>query len=429
LLAAESSGATDRLDCHPLVREHFAEQLEKGNPKGWQAANLCLYNYYKALPEKEQPDTLEEMEPLFAAITHGCRAGLHQEVLDEVYEKRVIRSGKESYTTHKLGAFGADLAALSHFFETPWSRPAAGLREGTKAAVLSWAAFRLRALGRLIEARQPMQASLDQVVQLGKWENAAIDAGNLSELMLTLGRVPEAVQYGEQAVAHADRSKDSFQKESKRTTHADALHQAGQLEEAERLFREAEALQKERRPEFHYLYSLQGYRFCDLLLGQGEYRQVLERAATTLEWMKQQNWLLDIALDHLSLGRAWLQAAQQAGNRKKQDTARSKAKEFLDRAVDGLRKAGQEQELPRGLLARAQFFRWQEQYEKAWEDLSEAGEIAETGSMDLYLCDYYLEGEKVLRAEGKEEEAEAYHKKAKEMIERMGYFRRRSELE
>ena len=69
---------------------------------------------------------------------------------------------------------------------------------------------------------------------------------------------------------------------SNRTTLADALHQAGQLDEAEALFREAEGMQKERQPEFPLLYSLQGYQYCDLLLSQGEFSEVLRRAAQTL---------------------------------------------------------------------------------------------------------------------------------------------------
>ena len=44
-----------------------------------------------------------------------------------------------------------------------------------------------------------------------------------------------------------------------RTTHADALAQAGRLARAEALFREAEALQKEMQPGLPRLYSLQGY--------------------------------------------------------------------------------------------------------------------------------------------------------------------------
>ena len=59
-----------------------------------------------------------------------------------------------------------------------------------------------------------------------------------------------------QAVAHADRSGDAFQRTSKRTTAADALHQAGRRSEAGALFAEAERMQKDRQPQFDLLYSV-----------------------------------------------------------------------------------------------------------------------------------------------------------------------------
>ena len=85
---------------------------------------------------------------------------------------------------------------------------------------------------------------------------------------------------------------------------ADALHQAGEHARAEALFREAERLQAERQSQFPRLYSLSGYRYCDLLLDLGRHAEVRERAAYAIEIARQNNWLLDIALDHLSLGRA-----------------------------------------------------------------------------------------------------------------------------
>jgi len=33
---------------------------------------------------------------------------------------------------HELGAFGADLAAVSQFFDPPWSRPVAALTESDR---------------------------------------------------------------------------------------------------------------------------------------------------------------------------------------------------------------------------------------------------------------------------------------------------------
>ena len=95
------------------------------------------------------------------------------------------------------------------------------------------------------------------------WKNAAIYASNLSELELTLGRLPDAVADARRSITHADQSGDAFERMVRRTTAADALHQSGQRAEAGELFAEAERMQQENQPEFDLLYSLQGFRYCD----------------------------------------------------------------------------------------------------------------------------------------------------------------------
>jgi len=386
LLARENPHKRYVLDCHPLVREHFGERLREKNPDGWRECHRRLYHYFKELPGKELPDTLPEMEPLFAAIAHGCRAGLYQEALYDEYYKRIQRDGEKNYCCKQLGAFGADLAALSHFFEVPWSRPAAELKEDKKALVLSWAAFRLHTLGRLREALQPMKAGLEMNVKDENWLHAAMNASNLSALLLTLGEVSEAVEYGSRSVTHADRSVDAFLKEATLTTHADALHQAGQLEQAEALFRDAEALQRERQPGFPILYSLAGFRFCDLLLGRASDQEVRERAEKFFEWRQPSDSLLTISLDNLIAGRAWM---MHAGKERTRDFQRAAA--YLDRAVEGLRESGDQDILTLGLIKRAACYRHQGLFTRAREDLQEAKEIADQGDMKLHLVDYHLE--------------------------------------
>ena len=93
-------------------------------------------------------------------MAHGCQAGLQQEACDKVYFARILR-GQEAYSTKKLGAFGSDLGAVACFFETPWSRVSPALTEADQAWLLNEAAFRLRALGRLTEALEPMRAGLE----------------------------------------------------------------------------------------------------------------------------------------------------------------------------------------------------------------------------------------------------------------------------
>jgi tetratricopeptide (TPR) repeat protein len=275
-------------------------------------------------------------------------------------------------------------------------------------------------LGRLREAATVLKETLEFYVRMEGHKDIAIAAGNLSELLLTLGRVPEAVEAARRAVDHADKSGDDFWIEASRTTLADALHQWGKFKEAEQWFREAEEKQKVRQPGYPFLYSLWGYRYCDLLLGRGRRPEVMERAAKTLEWVIEYGDPLSIALDYLSLGRARLMQAQESG--KAEDWQH--AADLLDRAVDGLRKYGSQQHLPRGLFARAEFHRLRKDYGKAWKDLNEAHEIAESGDMKLYLADYHLIAGGVRRGEGKDDEAAEHARKAGELIEEMEYFRR-----
>lgn len=95
-------------------------------------------------------------------------------------------------------------------------------------------------------------------------------ASNLSELELTLGEVAGTVGDAEQSVTYADRSGDAEWRCFSRTTHADALLQAGRRAEAETRFREAEQMQQERQPDYPLLYSQQGFIYCDLLLAAPE---------------------------------------------------------------------------------------------------------------------------------------------------------------
>ena len=407
---------SDKLDCHPLIREHFGEKLKENNPEAWKEAHGRLYEYYK-YQAKEFPYTIEEMMPLYAAVTHGCQAGRYQEALDEVYYPRILRRD-EHFSWNKLGAFGADLAAMSGFFDQPWSRPAVELTEAAKGFLLGMAGFHLRALGRLTEAAQPMQTSLDGAISQEDWKSAATRANNLSGLSLTTGDLAQALEYAEQSVDLADRSGDAFERMSDRTTLADALHQAGRLSEAEPAFQEGEEMQKEDQPEHPLLYSLRGFMYCDLLLGQGKYRDVLSRAEQTIEIAIKNKWLLNIALDHLSLGKAHLLQAMQEGT----DDFTSST-EHLNHAVDGLRQAGQQDHLPRGLLARAELYRVQGSFEKAQRDLDEAMTIAESGEMGLHQADCHLEYARLSLAMGDQEKAREHLATAREMIGRMGYHR------
>ncbi len=461
----DAAGTLVSLDAHPLIREYFAKQLrgigfqpviDPGNDRleaypTWRAAHRRLYEHLCA-STKDKPDaTLEDLQPLYQAVAHGCQAGLQQEAHAEVFYAR-IRRRQEAYSLKKLGAFGSDLGAVACFFETPWSRVSPAFSEANQAWYLNEAGFTLRALGRLTEALEPMRAGLEMRIKQEVWNSAARIAGNLSQLELTLGEVAGAVGEAERSVTYADRSGDAFSRMCNRTTHADALHQAGRRAEAEARFREAEQMQAERQPAYPLLYSLQGFRYCDLLLADAEraaWRITLEcggstplfdvaerlsfatplspgtanavvvelqeakesgsaagqsgvepphskachavaqRATQTLKWSTNlfNHGLLTIALDHLTLGRAALYAAIL------QESPLSNLKSEIEQAVSGLRRAGEQDPLVLGLLTRA-WLRFltaaRTGPDSAQSDLDEAWEIAQRGPMPLFLADIRL---------------------------------------
>ena len=417
LLAGESRHDPPRLDSHPLVREHFGEQLQSDRPEAWRTGHGCLFEHFKLTKDVPKPK-LEDLVPLYAAVAHGCAAGRHREAFDEVYRTRIQRR-QEFYSINKLGAFGSDLAAVSSFFETPWSKLAGGLPEGDQAFLLNEAGFCLRAVGRLREAAKPMEAALDSFVARKDWVNASAQSGNLSELQLTRGGVDAAVQYGRRAVGYADRNGDRFLRMVNRTTQADAEHQAGRRKAAEKLFREAERLQQERQPQYRFLYSLWGYRYCDLLLAQGQPAEARRRATQTLEWVRAAGLdLLSMALDQLTLGRAALALGDLP-----------EAAERLDEAINHLRVAGHQEFVARGLLARAELHRRQGAFNRARRDLREVEKIARRGGMRLFLTDFHLESARLALAESDPAAAREHLDKARQLVAETGYHRRDPDLD
>jgi hypothetical protein len=122
LLAGEDLHHRGYLDAHPLVREYFGEQLRSERSEAWKEYNKRLYNHYRALAP-QLPDIFRDMEPLFFAVICGCRAGLFREALHVVYIPRIQR-GNTFFATNVLGARGALLSVLVHFFEHGrWGSP------------------------------------------------------------------------------------------------------------------------------------------------------------------------------------------------------------------------------------------------------------------------------------------------------------------
>lgn len=181
------------VDAHPLLRDYFGEKLRTKQPDAWRAAHWRLYEHLCAnTPEKEQPN-LEDLQPLYQALTHGCLAGRHEDARRAVYSERILR-GDKSYSTKRLGAIETDLSALVCFFDTLWSQPEPSLHLLNQIWVMERASDALTALGHLSDASECMLACKEQLQNIENLPGLVSQESRLCELDLIRGEVGAAAE-------------------------------------------------------------------------------------------------------------------------------------------------------------------------------------------------------------------------------------------
>lgn len=420
----DASGEFVSIDAHPLVREYFAKLLRDEHPESWRASHRRLYEYLCASTPDKADASLEDLQPLYDAVRHGCLAGLQQQAYNEVWLERIRRENKTNYSARVLGAFGSDLEAIACFFEVPWSRVSPALEPTTQAIVVAYAAYTLRALGRLTEAVEPMRTGIRMGIQSREWNEVSRRTNNLSELYMTLGDLASSLAAAEESIKYADLSRDTFMRMVSRATSGCALHQTGRHDNAFRAFVDAEQLlHADGSAPSRFLYSVRGFMYCELLLSDVEraawetwltclplrkagtgrcatnqrrtgeptedatpLHAVLTRVLETMQTATKSNSLLAIGLDYLTRAQAGFYERQLWG------TKRLMSNDDINVAVDTLRASNRNDYLPRALLTRS----WMRMADGLREiggavrDLDEAWEIAERGSMKLFMADIHL---------------------------------------
>ncbi len=425
-------------DCHPLIREYVGEQFKNKEPKVigefetvirgkvttikktinlYQQAHLILFEFYQKLPKKHQPDKPEELAPLYRAVVHGCLAGEYKKTLYEVYVGRILRES-EYYSLYKLGLYSEDLSAVAAFFPQGWSQPVQqGLSEADQAWLLAAVSLYLMSLGRLAEAIQPRQATVNICVKTNSWENASRDAQNLVDLMLPLGQLNEAVTAAQQALDYAQQSEDLFMQMASHELLGKTLHCLGKLEESQQHFEQAEQLQQQWNSDYQLLFSTGGFSYCALLLDQAtnknEIKMILKRSEYSLEIATEMESLLDISLYQLTLAHAYFKLAEL-----------KEAEEYFNQAVDGIRKASQNLFLPMFLLDRANFLIKINKLEEARRDLEEAKQLISRSGMKLYEVDYHLAMCRFFHLTKEKRSFDKHLSAAKTLIKSTGYHLR-----
>lgn len=414
LVADPNPADPDSLDTHPLIRDYFGEQLRTRAPGAWRTGNERLYRYFAA-SAPEFPETLRDMAPLYSAVSHGREAGHPEEAFQDVYNRRIQRG--IYFAFRSLGSATIDLACLSRFFESTWDELKPGLEPDTRASIFNQVGVFLRAVGRLPEAIQATEQALALRAARAEWKDAVLNATNLAEMAVLVGDLLRARSAARASIDYADHAGDTLSGVISRSALATVLHQVGDTREALELFADAEAREISRGHGLHFLYSLRGFQYGDLLLDEGRVDEVVERARTTLGWAEERNNLLDMGLGRILLGRAAL--------------SRDQAPEALDyilQAMDDLHAADTLHHLVRARLVRARTLRVLGRYSEAERELDLVQRYSSHLGLRLHRTDGELERAWLLYAQGDLEAARAMLLTVDEAVGLMRYGKRRAEL-
>ena len=442
-------------DCHGLVREYFTTQFRTRLPGSWREAQNRLYEHAVQGAEQISADTLEALHPQFDAVRYGCALGLHEHTFQLVYWNRIHR-GDENYCAGTLGAPGADLVALSHFFAPNEAGSVEHVPDAILVRLLEITARRLRNLGRLYEAAEFVKKGMVAWNAQEHWENTAERAKALSRLLLPAGEVEQAVVHARLALQLYDAGEDMFNSAWMHVRLIRALHVSGDLQEAEEVCRELEVLQAEQKSQSDLLKTpCADFACCDLLLHLGQHQAVRKMACAALEENDRQREPLQKAAAQLLSAKILLfQAIPSLAGQIKQplpaelETAPEGVPEqvnvLLDRAIETFRDVGSIEWLIQGLFTRSIVGRVMGDFSTASADLEELRELTELGGMPLYLTDYHLESARVVYAQCAGEDGkfssdaagEEFHQRmhdhvevAEALIWRTGYHLRDAELE
>lgn len=453
---AEGSGELITLDAHPLLREYFARRLRQQLPEAWRAAHRRLYEHLCATTPDKPDATLEDLQPLFQAIHHGCLAGDGKDAYSYAYWLRINSLSKEHgiqhYSTERLGAYSQDLGAVRSILE---SNPNADdLEPVDRAKILYQEGVSLRALGRNREAVNSLLRSKAESKKVNDADAIARTSRSLADTYFKLGQLLEAAKECELALVEAKNSGNLREQINEEVAMGSFLRVLGQDKEASKHFSEAKRLCKSHGLGFPVLCSWLARNFAELelkLVRTYALRVSVDRlnvAAPTdiavrelracKAWIRQAELCLEHARGLVEKAEATLVLARAQGFLHifgKGPTIEEVLSSF-DAAVSLVRSSRRIDNIPHWLIDRAWFRVLNGQYQgpdSAQADLDEAWEIASYSGVYVNLADVFLYRARLFGPKSDIRYPWTYPDtdlaEARRLIEQLGYMRRMDELE
>lgn len=399
---------------HPLIKNYFESVFDKTEKK------LCHKGIYRYIGTyaPERPMTLEEMQPLFEQVYHGCRAGFYQETLDDVYLSKIQRE-REFYLIHKLGVWETDLNLILNFFpHGDLSQLPVVENRAAQSWLLNAAGLSLLNIGQPYKAEGLFIRETRMQVEDKDWRNASTGYENLADLQFRAGRINEAIESSKNAFEMAEKTGSKGYQVYSKAYLAYTLSLKGDTEEAGKLFREADGLEREIDPDKGGLYSLWGVFYADFLTKTGLPDEAFKVSKRNLKICAKYNFINSISRCCRSLG----MLERIKGNLEKAD-------EHLTRAFDLACEVGIPALEIEALIERAKLKLEKEDLSGAEADLNKVLKLCEHTGFKLYEPDAELVLAKVYLKKGDKGRAGELVKSVVRKASDMGYFWPKKEAE
>jgi tetratricopeptide (TPR) repeat protein len=349
---------------------------------------------------------LQDLSPLYQAIPHGCRAGRHREVFENVYRKRLSRINKDGsdqcYTIYDLGATSTDLSAISWFFDRPFEEPVAGLTTSNRRRVLWTSAICLLSQGRFAEAQSSIQLALETGDNRNLEEVLSLTS-LLGNIAYAIGDLKHAKMISMQTLISARQTRSQMSIAASLTVLSEMLVASGEFEVARRNMIEVKQLEMQHfqgRKRLGSETRISDAVHSELLLIKGDFAGARTSANRGLRSIGGGKLLYSAflklkigqATHGLALGGSHGSNESRRADEEKRQHANAALSE-LDEAIERLQITGRADVIPSGYRARSALRRSIGDWEGAARDINEIREIADVGPkpMKLHLCDLALE--------------------------------------
>lgn len=403
--------STNYLDTHPIIREYFSKKLLERFPVSFKEGHYKLYKYFSGCG-KECAETVTQMNFWFRAVYHGCLAEKYEEVFECIYLP-YMKQNEMIYDARLLGGNSTDLDAIGGFFTVPWKELKGNLNAKKRANIYAEASFALRSNGLIVEAIEPLDKAYDIENKELNYEEAAMDAGNLSELHLVIGDLDNAFRYIEAGISLAEKSNKVWRHYwVQLAKKADILSKSGRFDFAVSYFRQAESVQKYFDKESERLYGVLAFKKFDAYLtniedivlvpfrlndnkifSDKERDSLIERLNAytgqihkALQHDLQYKRILHIALDNLILVRIMmLQLILQF------EKSYIELEHLLTESIKNLYESGRAEYIPYGLLTRVKYWYLQKNDLKMSEDIVKTEDFIKNKKFKLFEIDVLIE--------------------------------------